>query len=403
MTGVLKMFARFKYLDQLILATNSPQIKVLIGPRRTGKTVLLEQLRSTLRRNGVTTEQIQFYNFNRLANQQLFNSVALFSTINKKIIKEKMNYLFLDELENVDNFISELKQLATLSNVDIYITASTATILTKLELIIGRCQLIPIFPLSFSEYLNRHHWSPSKQRLYQYLNEGGYPFSQEIHNEASRTNYIEGVISTTIITALSKYDQLCQPTLTLRLAKLLATQIGQPLNVSQAVNYLQASGIKVSNKTLAHYLSFLQETMLFLPCFEYDLIHDRLKSTNVKYYPIDFSVKTLLTNQRNTLSKANLETLIFLELLSWNYQVTSGRLRNNHISFIATKDNTSHYLHFVYSLPNQKAYHTAITGLKRFADNAPCTLLVAKKPTALIENDPAIPIVPLLDWLTQSK
>lgn len=397
------MFTRYKYLDQLLISNDLTKIKVLVGPNNCGKATILEQLRTVLRRNGTTTNQIHLLRSKQSVYSPFSDSTTSFSAIKAKLIHEKMNYLFMDELDIGDSCLSDLSQLLKLPNIDIYLTTASAKTILTLTPLKGHCRFIPVTPLSFNEYVNYHHWNPTTQRLYQYLNEGGFPFSQEIHNINSRLKYLRGVINTIIINNLGQHNCLCQPALTFQLAQVLIANLGHPVNTSQLVTQLQARGIKTSNKTVSSYLKVLQEMLLFIPCYEYDLATHQKKSTNVKYYPIDPSLRPLLTSQANQLSGINLEMLIFLELYSWGYQINSGRYGHGLTTFIASKGQIKFYLQFVYSLANQAAYQRIVTKFNQHHEQFSCLLIIAKKPSFLLQADPQLPIITITDWLMQSK
>lgn len=393
------MFIRNCYIDQLKKIQKNNFIGVLVGVKRSGKTILLEQYRTLLRRLGVSNRQIQVINFNRITDRHLLNSSSLYQQISKKLIEEKQNYLFLDELEAIGDFLPLLRKLQAIANLTIFITGSTTATLAALTPMKARCCIIPILPLTFSEYLEYHHEQPSLHCLYQYLNQGGFPFSQDLSNLDSQHNYTEEVFNTITMAALMKQANRCQPAVVTQLAALLIRQIGNPLNISQAVTGLAAAQTKISNKTLANYLQFLQNTFLFFPCHEFDLQINKVKPTNIRYYPVDLTIKSFLTNRRNVLSKANLENVIFLELVSRGYQVFTSRFKGQTITFMGIKNYRRHYIQFEYSLNDQEKYQAAIRHLQKLPADGTRTLIFVKKPSFIFQPIPAIQQVSILEWL----
>lgn len=393
------MFIRNYYIDQFQELQKSNLIGVLVGVRRSGKTILLEQYRALLRRLEISSEQIQIINFNRLAEPALFNPSFLYQQIKKRLIKEKQNYLFLDELEAIGDFVPLINKLWSIGNLTIFITGSTAATLTTLAPIKEKCRIFHILPLTFSEYLDYHHKDPSLQHLYQYLNQGGFPFSQDLHSPDSQHNYTEEIFNTIIMTALMKEASRCQPAIITQLAAFLTHQLGKPLNISQAVTGLSAAQTKISNKTLANYLQFLQNTFLFLPCYDFDPQIGKIKPTNIRYYPVDLTIKSLLTNRRNVLSKLNLETVIFLELVSRGYQVFTSHFKGQAITFMGVKNHRRHYIQFEYSLNDQGKYQSTIQQLKKMPADGTRTLIFVKKPSVAFHITPTIQQISILDWL----
>lgn len=397
------MFNRNIYIDQLQEEQQNKIIRVLVGVRRSGKTILLEQYRAFLRRQEIKNGQIQVINFNRLTDPHLLDPAFLYQRIKKKLIKGKQNYFFLDELEAIGDFLPLVSKLHVIDNLTIFITGSTAATLAALAPIKDRCRIIPVLPLTFSEYLECHHEQPSFQRLYQYLNQGGFPFSQGLYSQASQRNYTEEVFNTIIMTALMKQAGKCQPAIVTQLAGLLIRQLGNPLNVSQAVAGLATAQTKASNKTVANYLQFLQNTFLFLPCCEFDLAVNKVKPTNTRYYPVDLTIKSFLANQRNVPSKANLETIIFLELVSRGYQVFTTHFKGQAVTFMGVKGHRRHYIQFEYSLNDQEKYQETIHRLQKLPAGGNRTLIFAKEPSFIRQAAPAVQQISLLDWLVPAE
>lgn len=153
-------------------------------------------------------------------------------------------------------------------------------------------------------------------------------------------------------------------------------------------------GVPVSSKTLASYLSFLQNTFLFYPCYELDLARNKIKPTNVKYYPVDPSLRNYLTNQKGALSQANLEALLFIELVRRGYLVHT----NKRFTFVADRNRQRSYIQFRYSLRNQRDYDQAAATLRNLPADANKHLIVMQTGDMVVA-DPAVPIVRLTDWL----
>lgn len=395
------MFTRNKYLDQLLDDTQHVKIKVLLGIRRSGKSALLEQCRTTLRRQGIDRKQIQLIDFNWLQDRRLLRTDFLVAAIKKKLIPDTANFLFLDELEVIPHFAPLLKQLLTIENLQIVITGSTKQTLRELQPLKDQCQIIPVLPLTYHEYLQWHGQKADSQSLYQYLNVGGFPFAQNIRNNDSSMNYIEEVISTTIMSAFIRQGTMCKPSLATQLATLLVNNIGKPLNISQAVTALKQVGIKASNKTVATYLQLLEDTFLLLPCYEFNLKTGKPKSTNVRYFAADSSIKNTLMHQRSAISKANLLAVIFRRLFARGYQVYTAQWKGEAPCFVAIKNGQRHYYCYAYALPSQEDYQELVVSLKLMPGTGERTLLVAKKPQFLLQKDNSVENDLLLDWLTE--
>ncbi|MBB1079551.1 ATP-binding protein [Limosilactobacillus sp. STM2_1] len=396
------MFIRTKYLNQLINNMNQPTVKILVGVRRCGKTTILDQFRASLRRQEVTPSQIQIINFEYLQDNELSNPEYLLQFIVDRLCKHQMNYLFLDEIEIVPEFARVINALNSLANTDIYITSSNKTILNESNLQqMAPTVVIPVFPCSYREYLKRNQQDADSQTLYQYLNTGGFPYTHEIHGPTNLINYINGIINTIIITDFTQQATLCNPGLTKQLARHLAHHAGTTQNISQIVDGLKRHHIPTSNKTVDFYLQFLQTAFIFYPCKEYDFSRHYVKSTNIRYYPVDPSIRQALTFKKNVLSQRILESIIFIDLLSRGYQAYSGRIKDKEITFVAVKNEIFTCIQVAYSLADDAAYHRAICGLSHLPAKYNKVLVTVKPALNYAHLNPNIKIIDLYSWLTE--
>lgn len=392
------MFTRICQLDQLENYDDNRRIKVITGVRRSGKTILLRQVKDSLRRCGVTNNQIHFINFSQLHRRQLVDWRPLASTISKKLTENKVNYLFFDELDQFDHALPFLQEMIKYQNVSLYITAAAQSFLTQLAPLQSQLVVIPVLPLGFAEFCQHHCLPASEHALYQYLNIGGFPFAQDVRDQLTRENYLDGVFNTILVSGFAKHGTLCNPFLTRQLAILVAGQLGAPINASRAVNGLKEIGIPASSKTLSAYLTLLADTYLFYPCHELDLATNRIKPTNAKYYPVDPGLRNYLTNQKGVLSQANLEALLFIELVRRGYTVHT----NKRFSFIADRRQQRIYIQFSYSIRNQHEYDQAIASLRSLPTNCQKHLIVLRA-TDILSQDPTVPMSLLTDWLIEDQ
>lgn len=388
------MFIRSIQLDQLEKCTDIQCIKVITGVRRCGKTILLRQVKDSLRRHGIANNQIHFFNFGQFHRRQLIDWHLLAASISKKLIEKKINYLFLDELDQLDHVLPFLQEIIKHHNVSLYVTAASQSFLDRLAPLQARLVIIPVLPLGFAEFCQHQHQPANQQGLYQYLNIGGFPFVQDIRDQLTRESYLDGVLNTILVNGFAKHSALCNPFLTKQLAIFVAGQLGMPLNASRAVSGLKEVGIPASSKTLSAYLSVLADTYLFYPCHELDLATNQLKPTNAKYYPVDPGLRNYLTNQKGALSQPNLEALLFIELIRRGYSVYS----NKRFTFIADRHRQRTYIQFAYSVRNQREYDRATASFRTLPADCQKRLIVFRAADILSQN-PAVSMALLTDWL----
>lgn len=375
------MFTRSLQLDQFIKYSDKSWIKVITGVRCSGKSILLRQVKDSLRRSGVSMDQLHVVRFNQLHRQLLIDWPSLAASIEKKFAAKKENYLFLDELDQVDAVVPLLQDLLSRGNVNLFVTAATRSLIGRLSPLRAQLVVIPVLPLGFSEFCRYQGHPADHQALYRYLNTGGFPFAQGVHDAHSLGNYLDEVFNTILVGGFTKHGTLCNPFLTKQLAIFLATQLGEAVNASKAVSGLRAAGVSVSNKTLATYLTFLQDTFLFYPCYELDLARNRTKPTNVKYYPVDPSLRNYLTNQKGALSQANLEALLFIELVRRGYLVHSSKRS---------------YIQFRYSLRSQHDYDQVLAATLPASAHKQ---LIVMQAGDMVVTAPDLPLIRLTDWL----
>ena len=388
------MFTRLLQLDQFTKYSDKSWIKVITGVRRSGKSILLRQVKDSLRRRGVGMDQLHVVRFNQLHRQLLIDWPSLAASIEKRLAAKKENYLFLDELDQVDAVVPLLQDLLSRGNVNLFVTAATRSLIDRLSPLRAQLVVIPVLPLGFSEFCRYQGHPADHQALYRYLNTGGFPFAQGVHDAHSLGNYLDEVFNTILVGGFTKHGTLCNPFLTKQLAIFLATQLGEAVNASKAVSGLQAAGVQVSNKTLATYLTFLQDTFLFYPCYELDLVRNRTKPTNVKYYPVDPSLRNYLTNQKGALSQANLEALLFIELVRRGYLVHSSK----RFTFVADRGQQRSYIQFRYSLRSQHDYDQVLAAFRTPPASAHKQLIVMQAGDMVV-TAPDLPLIRLTNWL----
>lgn len=394
------MFVRSRQLDQLKDSISDSSIKVIYGVRRGGKTTLLEQFRSYLRRQGIAGERIIYYDFDHAINSHLLDPNTISQEIKKKLTAGKTTFVFLDELEKLPDYSVLIGRLVKMKSVDLYVTSSSMKIKALADMYC--CHYIYLGPLSFQEYLVCHHYEATLNNLYHYLNSGGFPFAQDIRSHSSIQNYFEDVINTIIVNSFLQKGALCNPSLARQLAVFLANQTGQFTNVSQAVTALQDNQIKVSNKTLSAYLTLLQDSFLFAPCQELNRRTGKAKTTNVQYFPVDSCLHWILTNHHGALSETNLTTVVFNELRNRGYQVFTACSDRHPVTFIARRNGQQHFFQFNFSILSAAAYQQATDGLRHVPNKYPKTLIIAKPgDLTWTESHEDFKVISLIEWLME--
>ena len=217
------MIARPHYIDRLRSLKDLRIIKTLSGVRRSGKSTILELFKDHLLSSGVEAERIQMINFEDLANATLLDYQVLHDSITTSLVPEKMNYIFLDEIQQVPHFERAVDSLYIKKNVDLYITGSNAHLLSGelATLLSGRYVTIPVLPLSFAEYWSSQAEGDQYSAFEIYLERGGLPYTTEISDDNTYRAYVDGIINSVLVKDVLSRHTLANSTLIERLARLV--------------------------------------------------------------------------------------------------------------------------------------------------------------------------------------
>lgn len=309
------MVPRDSYLNTLDKLRNKQIIKVLTGVRRCGKSTILQLYQERLLKSGVNTNQIQTLNFEDLDLVSIKTYLDLYNYINEHLIPNKMNYIFIDEIQSIPNFEKALDSLYIKNNVDLYVTGSNAFMLSGelATLLSGRYIEIPIYPFSFKEFLQTTELS-KEEAFSTYLERGGFPFATELNDNNTYLSYIQGIINTVLIKDILTRVNRGNATLLEAIASFLTEANGSLVTPAKIANTLTSNGIKTSNATVISYLEKLVNSYLFYQCNRYDIAGKKYLQINSKYYPVDPALRRALLGQKRPNMGSRLENIVFMEL-----------------------------------------------------------------------------------------
>ncbi len=406
------MTERTEYLNKLIAWKNEQVIKVVTGIRRCGKSTLLELYAEHLRQSGVTDDQIIFINFEALENEHLLDYRALYKHITDRLCKDKYTYIFLDEIQKVEDFEKAVDSLYIKKNTDIYITGSNAYLLSGelATLLSGRYVEISMLPFSFKEYLEYHQTTDKDAALAAYMNDGGFPYVSVMERSKSKTDmYIEGIYNTIIVKDIEDRQRKRETdpnkrkindiVLLKSIAKFLANSVGNPISFKSIADYITSTGRKVSQSTVSDYIEALCESFIFYPALRFDIYGKELMKTNQKYYIVDLGLRRHLVAKRNYDLGFSLENIVYLELLRRGYEVNIGKVGNTEVDFVVKKDDRYYYFQVTDNMTSEETFKREITPLQNISDNYPKTILTNDKLT--IGNYNGIEVINVVDWLLE--
>ena len=398
------MIERSNYIERLKPVRDKQIIKILTGVRRCGKSTILEMFRELLVAEGIETQRIQEYNFEDLSNEELKDYGKLHETIVSKLVPNKMNYIFLDEIQLVSDFEKVLDSLFIRKHVDLYVTGSNAQMLSGelATLISGRYIEIEVYPLSFAEYyfhMKKETEGADKIQLFQrYLNYGGFPFGVQIADDKTHKDYIDGVINTVLVKDVLARKKLSDATLVKQMATFLTDASGNLVTVKKIADTLTSMGQKTTSDTVLSYLNGFCEAFLFYKCDRFDVSGKRYLSINSKFYTVDQALwRSLLGTKRPNIG-SRLESVIYMELLRRGYEVFVGVVGKGEVDFVAKRDGVTLYIQVSASVVEERTYLREVSSLKEIKDHYRKTLLTMDLGSY---NDDGIEQINIIDWLLE--
>ena len=371
------MLLREKYLSKIRGFYDSDLIKILVGIRRCGKSVILNQIIDELKKKRkVAEDHIIFINFEFIEFEELLDYKKLNQYIKDKINDNKTYYLFLDEIQLVDNFERVVNSLrASLKNISIFLTGSNSKMLSdELSTILsGRYVLFNINPLSYKEYIeltNKDGYD--LDTFWDYAKWGGLPNRCEFNKETDIKNYLHSVYDSIILRDVVKRLNVKDVNLFDMILQYLIETTGREFSSENIIKYLNNENKKISNETLYNYIEALCKALILKKVYRYDIVGKGVLKTLNKYYATDLGIAQIKNNNSEFKSYIVLENIIYNELISRDYEVYIGKTKKGEIDFIAKKDGNIKYIQVSYELKgNEKALEREFGAFKNIDDNYP--------------------------------
>ena len=403
------MIKRTDYLNELNKWKDEQVIKVVTGIRRCGKSTLLEQFQTELVSNGISREQIIAVNFEALEFEELLDYKKLYAYILDRIVPDKKNYVFLDEIQMVNDYQKAVDSLFIRDNIDIYITGSNAYLLSGelATLLSGRYVEINMLPLSFAEFRSVKTDGSDDAAFADYLRLGGLPYIVTLDdaNEKADT-YLEGIYNTIIIKDIEERQKrkdrdgkrnINDIALLKNIARFLASSVGNPVSIKSIADYITSSGRKVSQNTVSEYVSALVEPYIFYPVERYDVEGKQLLKQNQKYYISDLGLRRYMVTKKNYDLGFSLENVVYLELKRRGYKINIGKVGSTEVDFVTEKSGNVTYVQVTTSMTDEKTFEREMAPLKAIRDNHPKKILTLDRFTA--GNYDGITVENVIDWL----
>lgn len=394
------MIERKQYLDKLISFKDKKLIKVVTGIRRCGKSTLFLLYQQYLRQKGIDASQIQNINLENLDNLHLRNFEVLYKHIMQNAVKNKKNYIFLDEIQLVPEFEKTVDSLFIKENMDVYITGSNAHMLSGelATLLSGRYVEIKMLPLSFKEYCSAFSENQNIERLFNdYLLNSSFPYTLELTNKDNINDYLSGLYNTVLlkdIIARRKFSDVQQVE---NIIKFLADNIGNECSLRKISNCLTTEGRKTSYHLVDNIIDALKESFVIYSASKYDIKGKQYLQSGEKYYLVDIGLRYMLLGNKPTDYGHILENVVYLELLRRGYKVFVGKNNNSEVDFVATNRDTVEYYQVSHSVADSHTLERELKSLQSIKDNYPKYLLTRDIMPNVDHN--GIKQINVLDWL----
>lgn len=373
------LLQRKEYLDKLIAFRDKQIIKIVTGIRRCGKSTLLRLYQDWLKAHGVSENQIISINFEDMDYEELTDYKKLYAYLKECLVRDKMTYIFLDEIQHVDNFPKVVDSLYIKEKVDIYMTGSNAYMLSSeiATLISGRYVQIEMLPLSFREYMESTGSMDDRGVKYtEYLENSSFPFTLELkgHPDEIR-DYLEGLYNTIVVKDIVNRKRITDTMMLKSVLRFVFDNIGNPLSSKKIADTMTSDGRKIDVKTVEKYLEALSESYIIYQAKRYNIKGKQYLKTLEKYYVVDIGLRFMLLGSRQVDAGHILENVIYLELLRRGYDVYVGKIDTFEVDFVAQNRKGTAYFQVALTARDEKTLERELRPLQAIRDHYPKVLL----------------------------
>jgi predicted AAA+ superfamily ATPase len=406
------MINRPEYLKKMLIFKDKHLIKIVTGIRRCGKSTLFELYQNELLRLGVKPEQIQSINLEEPDYREFLDWEKLYDTINARLLKNRQNYIFLDEIQNVKDFQRAADGLFIKKNVDLYLTGSNSKMQSGewATLLSGRYVEIHMFPLSFKEYVSADVSGLSHDKLFaNYLEYGSFPFLFNFYNlsgnapaaagwdKSSIRDYLSGIYNTIVLKDIVENKKINEAGRLERVIKFIADTIGSETSIKRISDMLTSDGFKIMPLTVESYLDAFRDSYILYKADRYDVKGRKLLKTLNKYYMVDMGLRRLLLGNKAVDSGHILENIVYLELLRRGYKVYIGKVNDKEVDFMAECPDGAEYYQVSETIRGKETLARELAPLELIRDHNPKFLLTRDYDPKTSYN--GIKQINVLDWL----
>lgn len=395
----MKTIVRERYLNRIIDLKDTPDIKIITGIRRSGKSNLMQAYIEYLRNNFEDTNII-FIDFMDLEYEDIKEYHALHKYVEERYDSKKKNYLFVDEVQLCSNFELAINSLYSKNKYDIYITGSNAFLLSAdlATLFTGRYIEIHMFPFSFKEYCKYYDDIEDKDKLFEeYFIKGGLAGSYAYHADLDRITYIKEVYETIVNRDLVQKYNLPDTQVLRQLSEFLMDNISNLTSPNRVSDILTANKVLTNHVTVGKYIRYLCNAFVFYDIKRYDIRGKKYLETSDKFYMCDTGMRYAVLGSRNMDYGRVYENIVCVELLRRGYDVYVGKLYQKEIDFVAQRGSEKIYIQVSDNISDNDTFKREYSPLLQIRDAYPKMIVArTKHPKYTYEG---IEVYDIADWL----
>ena len=397
----MKLIERKQYLDKMINVIGTPDIKVITGVHRCGKSKLLDAFKEYIEGN-IPDNNIIHINFNLPEYEHLLEYRPLYDYINSQYVKGKENFVFIDEVQMCSDFEKAINGLHATEKYDIYITGSNAFLLSSdlATLFTGRTFEIKVYPFSFGEYLQYFGYDDKYTAFDKFMLEGGMAGSYLYKDQEAKYDYIAEVFDTLIVRDIRRKYKIRNPQLMDRIVDFLMDNISNLSSARNITSTLSVAMEKTHHTTVSSYMQYLCNAFAFYKVRRYDIKGKKYLSTNDKYYLSDHTFRYAKLGTKNLDYGRILENIVAMELLRRGYEVYVGVLYKKEIDFVAIKRNEKIYIQVSDNITDEKTFEREVAPLLKIKDAYP-KMVIARTRHDEYQYE-GVRIVDIADWLSNN-
>ena len=394
------MILRPDYIEAVKPFMDAPLVKILTGVRRCGKSTIFEMIRQELLERGIPEDHIVMKKYTEMDIPDTITAKQMYDELVSRVEDDKRYYFLLDEIQEIKGWEKAVNSLLEGMNADIYVTGSNSKLMSSeiSTYLTGRYISIPVFTLSFREYLEFKKESTQSydKLLEEYIKFGGFPIiALGEYEQQSAYQIVDGIYHTVVSRDIVKRHRINKQDLFDRVVKYVIENMGKTFSASSISNFLKSENRKVSIESIYNYLRWLEQAFIIFPCERYDMQGKSVLKTQEKYYLADVSFRYALLGYNRKMLDGVMENIVYLELRRRGYDVYVGKNNTKEIDFIAIHKDEKIYVQVCVQIPENS--NREVGNLMEIRDHYPKYVVTLNEMDVGIEN--GIRIVHLRDFL----